>query len=45
MVSVTNLEKPERIQETINTGNGETVELWTINDPVVQFLNKLVSEK
>jgi len=30
IVLVNALEKPEKIQETINIGNGETMELWTI---------------
>ena len=34
-----------RIKETIDIRNREIVELWTINNPVVYFLGKLVSKE
>ena len=38
-------EELERIEETIDIGNGKTIELWNIHNLVVQFLKKLALKK
>jgi len=45
VVSVNNLESPEKRQEAIEIENGEVVEVWAVADPVLQFLEKLSPEE
>jgi len=45
VVLVNNLESPEKQQEAIEIENGEVVEVWTVADPVLQFLEKLSLEE
>ena len=44
-ISINALKKLKRIKETIDIRNREIVELWTINNPVVYFLGKLISKE
>jgi len=44
-ISINVLIKLGRIKETIDIRNRKIVELWTINNPVVYFLGKLVSKE
>jgi len=44
-VLVNSLESPERRQEVMKIENGEIVEVWTVTDPVLQFLEKLSLEE
>ena len=45
VVSVNSLESSEKQQEVIKIEDGEIVEVWTVADPVLQFLEKLSSEE
>ena len=45
IVSVNSLESPERRQEIMEVEDGEVVEVWTVADPVLQFLEKLPLEE
>jgi len=45
VVSVNNLESPEKRQEAIEIENSEVVEVWAVADPALQFLEKLSPEE
>jgi len=45
IVLVNSLESPERRQEIMEVEDGEVVEVWTVADPVLQFLEKLPLEE
>jgi len=45
VVLVNSLESPEKWQEVIEIKNGEVVKVWTVADPVLQFLEKLSPEE